>query len=105
MPSETNAAESVGPSVKDNHDERGLFKPRRHARLQKGQSGNPGGKPTQLKDVVELARSYAPQAITQLVRQGWIAAPIRIMRALTTAVTAATASRHSSSDTIWDAPA
>ena len=32
----------------------------------KGQSGNPGGRPAALRDVTELARSYAPDAIKTL---------------------------------------
>lgn len=35
-------------------------------RFQKGQSGNPGGKPKELKGVQELARSHAPEAIRTL---------------------------------------
>jgi hypothetical protein len=32
----------------------------------KGQSGNPGGRPKELHEVIELARSYAPRAIETL---------------------------------------
>jgi hypothetical protein len=32
----------------------------------KGQSGNPGGRPKALHEVIELARSYAPDAIRTL---------------------------------------
>ena len=32
----------------------------------KGRSGNPGGRPKELRDVVELARTYAPDAINAL---------------------------------------
>lgn len=35
-------------------------------RFQKGQSGNPGGKPKELKGIQELARSHAPEAIRTL---------------------------------------
>ena len=50
-------------------------KPLRTARLSmtirgrpfpKGQSGNPGGRPKELWDVIEIARSYAPDAIKTL---------------------------------------
>lgn len=34
----------------------------------KGQSGNPGGRPKVLKDVVELARKHTPMAISSLAR-------------------------------------
>lgn len=34
----------------------------------KGISGNPGGKPKELKGIQELARKYAPQAIEALVK-------------------------------------
>ena len=32
----------------------------------KGQSGNPGGRPKELKEIVKLARSYGPEAIKRL---------------------------------------
>jgi Family of unknown function (DUF5681) len=32
----------------------------------KGQSGNPGGRPKELRDVIELARSHGPEAIKTL---------------------------------------
>lgn len=32
----------------------------------KGQSGNPGGRPRELRDVIELARSHSPAAIATL---------------------------------------
>jgi hypothetical protein len=32
----------------------------------KGQSGNPGGRPKELRDIVELARSHGPEAIKTL---------------------------------------
>lgn len=37
-------------------------------RFQKGQSGNPGGKPKELKGIQELARKHAPDAIAALVK-------------------------------------
>lgn len=33
----------------------------------KGQSGNPGGRPKEEREVLELARSHAPAAINRLV--------------------------------------
>jgi uncharacterized protein DUF5681 len=33
----------------------------------KGQSGNPGGRPKELRDVIELARSHTTDAIETLV--------------------------------------
>ena len=38
------------------------------AKFQKGQSGNPGGKPKELKGIQELARAHADKAIAALVR-------------------------------------
>ncbi len=34
----------------------------------KGQSGNPGGRPKELRDVIELARSHGPGAIKTLAK-------------------------------------
>jgi hypothetical protein len=36
--------------------------------FQKGQSGNPGGRPKELKDIQALARKHAPEAIAALVQ-------------------------------------
>ena len=36
------------------------------AKFKKGQSGNPGGRPKELKVIQELARSFAPQMIEVL---------------------------------------
>jgi hypothetical protein len=41
---------------------------RTSGRFQKGQSGNPGGRPRDLDHVRELARSYGPEAIETLVK-------------------------------------
>jgi hypothetical protein len=35
--------------------------------FQKGQSGNPGGRPKECAEVKELAREYGPEAIAKLV--------------------------------------
>lgn len=35
--------------------------------FQKGQSGNPGGRPKECAEVKELARQYGPEAIEKLV--------------------------------------
>lgn len=34
----------------------------------KGQSGNPGGKPKEIREVVDLARAHTPAAIASLAR-------------------------------------
>jgi hypothetical protein len=34
----------------------------------KGRSGNPGGRPRQVRDVIELARSHSPAAISTLAK-------------------------------------
>lgn len=34
----------------------------------KGKSGNPGGRPKEIKDVIDLARSHTPAAIAALAR-------------------------------------
>lgn len=36
-------------------------------KFQKGQSGNPGGRPKEVDEVKELARQHGPEAITKLV--------------------------------------
>lgn len=36
--------------------------------FKKGVSGNPGGKPKELKGIQELARKHAPQALNALVK-------------------------------------
>ena len=36
-------------------------------KFQKGQSGNPGGRPKELGDIKELARQYTAEAIERLV--------------------------------------
>ena len=36
--------------------------------FQKGQSGNPGGRPPEVKGIQQLARAHAPAAITELAR-------------------------------------
>jgi len=41
---------------------------RKSGRFQKGQSGNPGGRPKDLGHVRELARSYAAEALETLVK-------------------------------------
>ncbi len=41
------------------------------AQFQKGQSGNPGGRPKEADDVRELARQHGPAAIAKLVE--WLA--------------------------------
>jgi hypothetical protein len=38
------------------------------ARFQKGQSGNPGGRPKKLAEIEELARQHTPAAIAALVK-------------------------------------
>ena len=37
------------------------------SRFQKGQSGNPGGRPAIFKDIRELARQHTPQAVEALL--------------------------------------
>jgi hypothetical protein len=38
------------------------------AKFQKGQSGNPGGRPKVLGDIRELAREHCPAAFRELIR-------------------------------------
>jgi hypothetical protein len=37
----------------------------------KGKSGNPGGRPKEIKEIQELARKHAPAAIAALVKAIW----------------------------------
>ena len=53
--------------VQSNRDERGRLQPGNQVGFQKGKSGNPGGQPKQIKEIVELARGHAPKAISRLV--------------------------------------